>query len=97
MLTRDPHGKLYPLDVIATTDLVVYVLNKTLFINLIGSIKRHRMYPERERYLSVTIINDVYMKQIAQYFQLSELNVIKQLGRGGYGTVQLVTTSETKS
>jgi len=37
------------------------------------------------------------MKQISQYFALSELNVIKQLGKGGYGTVQLVTTSETKS
>lgn len=71
---------------------------KALFVNLIGSIERHRAQaPSRERVLSLTIVNDVYNKQIATHFKLGEMVVIKRLGKGGYGTVHLVSTPETKS
>ncbi|CAG5111798.1 Oidioi.mRNA.OKI2018_I69.chr2.g6071.t1.cds [Oikopleura dioica] len=85
-------------DVVAATDVTCYVLNKALFVNLIGSIERHRANsPARERVLSLTIVNDVYNKQIASHFKLAEMVVIKRLGKGGYGTVHLVSTPETKS
>jgi len=85
-------------DVVAATDVTCYVLNKALFVNLIGSIERHRAQaPSRERVLSLTIVNDVYNKQIATHFKLGEMVVIKRLGKGGYGTVHLVSTPETKS
>ena len=47
--------------------------------------------------LILSIIDEVFKSTVYKNFKLNEMVILKKLGKGAYGSVQLVTTKELPS